>query len=481
LSYPSELSLTQINHTATLDSILKVVLDIQARVSAWEAGGAGAGAGGGGAGESTEVTISPAVKAYDEFIGAFVTPLVASSKVLGPEGEKIGDFLEKGFAKFSREFIFMASQNKKPQKSTDLNAWKEELTALVKAVGAFKDNRSAFANLMSALNEAVQCLSWLFVEGATAPFIENFLDGTLFWSNKVLVAEKKKGEEGVKYVTWCNQFKDLLQNLVKYAKANCTTGMVWNNKGATTYSKGGAPAPSAPSTSTSAPAPSVSAPVVAEAPKPVVAKADIFAGIQSIDQSSGKTAGLKKVDKSEMTHKNEALRASGVVKSSGPAKKEAAAKPAVLVLNASKWQCEYQVETCEITITDSKQDVYIFGCVGATIIIKGKFKSLAVDGCKKTAVVLDSVISTVEVVNCKSQKIQVLGNAPACAVDKTDGFQIYLSKDSHTTQIVTSKCSDMNANFELGDGEWKECPIPEQFVSTFKAGVFSTTISDLYH
>lgn len=470
---------------ATLDSILKVVLDIQTRVSALEAGGAGGSApapsSGGASGSAEPAALSPAVKAYDEFVTTFVSPLVASSKAMAcPEGDKIGDFLDQAFNKYTRDFIYMSSQNKKP-KSTDLGAWKDELGAIVKAVNTFKDSRSPFINLMSALAEAVQCLSWVFQDGPTAPFIENFLDGTLFWSNKVLVIKKKEGEAGAVYVKWCGQFKDMLQNLIKYCKAHATTGIVYNPKGGSSYTKGGAPAaPTASAAATPTPV-LAAAPKVESAPAVVMDKGSIFAGIQGIDQSSGKTAGLRKVENSEKTYKNAELRESSVVKAKEPLKKEAAAKPASLKLAGTKWNCEYQVGACEIITEGTKQEVYVFGCVGAVITVKGKFKSIVIDGCKKTALVMDSVISTVEVVNCKNQKVQVLGNVPAVAVDKTDGFQVYLSKDSHHTQIVTSKCSDMNANFEMPDGEWKEYPIPEQFVSKFAAEKLTTTISDLYH
>ncbi len=50
--------------------------------------------------------------------------------------------------------------------------------------------------------------------------------------------------------------------------------------------------------------PSAAKPAAASAAAAPAAKVDIFAGIKSIDQSSGKTAGLRKVEKSEMTHKN---------------------------------------------------------------------------------------------------------------------------------------------------------------------------------
>jgi len=39
-----------------------------------------------------------------------------------------------------------------------------------------------------------------------------------------------------------------------------------------------------------------------------------------------------------------------------------------------------------VTIRDKGDTVYIYGCVGATINVTGKCKSIVVDGCKKTKV-----------------------------------------------------------------------------------------------
>ncbi|CAN0559581.1 unnamed protein product, partial [Ectocarpus sp. 12 AP-2014] len=83
--------------------------------------------------------------------------------------------------------------------------------------------------------------------------------------------------------------------------------------------------------------------------------------------------------------------------------------------------------------------VYIYGCVDATIDIKGKCKMVAIDGCKKTKVLLDDAISSVELVNCQRIQVQVRGSVPSVAVDKTDGFLCYLGKDGLETTFVTSK------------------------------------------
>ena len=77
----------------------------------------------------------------------------------------------------------------------------------------------------------------------------------------------------------------------------------------------------------------------------------------------------------------------------GPAKLEF--QPA-----GSKWVVENQASPQRIEIQSMKETVYIFGCVGATIEVVGKCKSIVVDGCKKTQVYFDAVMASCEVVNC---------------------------------------------------------------------------------
>lgn len=66
------------------------------------------------------------------------------------------------------------------------------------------------------------------------------------------------------------------------------------------------------------------------------------------------------------------------------------------------------------------------------------------DSCKKTGVVLDSVVSSVEFVNCQSVQMQVLNKVPTVSIDKTDGCQIYLNDQSLDVSIVSAKSSEMN-------------------------------------
>lgn len=63
-------------------------------------------------------------------------------------------------------------------------------------------------------------------------------------------------------------------------------------------------------------------------------------------------------------------------------------------------------------------------------------------------------------------KIQVLGSVPTINIDKTDGIQVFLSKDSLNTEIITAKSSEMNICIPKDD-EYEELPVPEQFVTRF--------------
>jgi adenylyl cyclase-associated protein len=95
------------------------------------------------------------------------------------------------------------------------------------------------------------------------------------------------------------------------------------------------------------------------------------------------TKGLRKVDKSEMTHKNPALRAGSTVpaekrpplpkKPTKPASLQAK-KPAKFALEGNKWMVEYQENEPGLTVEDVEisQTVNLFGCKNTTVVIKGK-------------------------------------------------------------------------------------------------------------
>lgn len=120
----------------------------------------------------------------------------------------------------------------------------------------------------------------------------------------------------------------------------------------------------------------------------------------------------------------------------------------------------------------------MFKCQDSTLQIKGKLNSIIVDSCKKVAVVFDDVVSSIEFVNCQSVQAQVMGKCPTVSVDKTDGFMMYLSKDSLDAEIITAKSSEMNVLVPKADGDFEEFPLPEQFKTTWNGKKFTTGITE---
>ena len=157
-------------------------------------------------------------------------------------------------------------------------------------------------------------------------------------------------------------------------------------------------------------------------------------------------------------------------------------KPPRCELVQNKWMVENQTDRLELEVK-MNHVVYIVNCVGASVVIKGKAKSVVVDGCKKTTVIFDSCLSTLEVVNCKQCKAQCLINLHVAAIDKTDGFTLYVHRSCvDSVRITTSKSSDMNVSFpsEADEQDWIELPIPEQYVHTIQKDKLKTEVSDLY-
>jgi len=221
--------------------------------------------------------------------------------------------------------------------------------------------------------------------------------------------------------------------------------------------------------------------------------AGIGAVFADLNRGTDVTKGLRKVDKSEMTHKNPELRASSVVPpapASSPTKrpirpsKPAALqgkKPAKFALEGNKWVIEYQENESGLVVPDAQlsQTVNLYGCKNITIQVKGKVNAVNLVNCTKTSILVESVISSVSLTNSPSFALQITGMAPTIQIDSTDSGQIYLSKACLGVEILTAKCSAINVSLPV-DGEeegiFVERAIPEMLRTTVAGGKLVTSI-----
>uniref|UniRef100_A0A915PJH0 Adenylyl cyclase-associated protein n=1 Tax=Setaria digitata TaxID=48799 RepID=A0A915PJH0_9BILA len=466
---------------------------------------------------NASVEAPPSVVQYDDAVDEPLQRLLKLSADIGGDLQTVGNKLSALFTE-QRNFIWLAAGQKEPS-TNELQAKLRPLVKLMEDLSTFKESKrnTPLFNHISAASEGVQALGWLTVKPTPAPFIKDMLDASIFFVNRVLKEhkdDKVRCHEAVimgvllTHTDWAKSWSDVLNALQKYVRQVHTTGLVWNSCPGT---KPPAFAMQVSSNSTSSAPPPPPPPVLPAGQ--FFAFPHLFAAISSgtnatTDKAADRTAlfaeinageeitkRLKKVTPDMQTHKNPSLRSQNEVAGTRETKPELTAatgtssiqkqedKPPKLWLeNGRQWNVEYHKnnDNVVVEIGDMKQTVYVFKCENSVIQVRGKINSITLDSCKKTSIVFDSLLSQIEVINCQSVQVQTLGAMPTLSIQKTDGCQVYLSKDSMNAEIITSKSSEMNVLVPSAeDGDFVEFPVPEQFKTVYDGKKLQTTVSDI--
>ncbi|TFL07346.1 adenylate cyclase associated N terminal-domain-containing protein [Pterulicium gracile] len=390
-----------------------------------------------------------------------------------------------------RDFIALAASCHKPKDQTALGELlgplQKDITAITHFVETHRQDREYF-NHFQTLGAAAPFAAWVAGDTKPGPYVEEMKNSSTFYGNKVIKDFKEKEP---KHVEWVRSLNSLLDKTRAYVMEHHTTGLVWNPKGvspsefqasasAKGASGGGAPPPPPP------PPPPAAAPTASAA-----AAGGAGAVFAELNRGEDVTKGLRKVDKSEMTHKNPSLRASSASPvPSSPAKKPtrplkpaslSGKKPAKFALEGNKWMLEYQENENGLIIEDGQnnQIVNLFGLKNSTVQIKGKVNAVTLVNCTKVSILVESVISSISVTKSPSFVIQITGSAPTIQIDSTDSGQIYLSETSLGVEITTAKCSSINVNLPVEgeeQGVFQEQSMPEMLKTTIVKGKLVTSI-----
>ncbi|KAH8681268.1 adenylate cyclase associated N terminal-domain-containing protein [Xylariales sp. PMI_506] len=440
------------------------------------------------------------VEEFDAFISNSVGKYVqASNKLGGLIAEQAAKVLE-GF-KQERRFLLIATKAKKPDLAgAEMAAYQELLKPIneaLMAVGSLKESNrgSPVFSQLSAVAEGIMVLAWVTVDNRPYKHVEESLGSAQFFGNRVLKEHKDKDADQVE---WIQSFYQVFRDLAEYVKQYFPNGIVWNPKGQSAaevaknipVSSGAAapgPPPPPPAGGLPPPPPPPGPPPVLqikeEKAEPATSGSGLNAVFSELNKGSDVTKGLRKVDKSEMTHKNPSLRASSTVsgetsprgKSPAPGKKPKpesmrVKKPPRKELDGNKWTIENfekHHEPIEIDASMS-QSILISKCSHTTVIIRGKANAVTIENTSRLSLVVDSLVSTVDVVKSANFALQVMGSLPTILLDQLDGAQVYLSKESIATRIFSSKSAGINLNIISGDDEdYKELPLPSQISSYY--------------
>ncbi|KAJ7109225.1 cyclase-associated protein [Mycena epipterygia] len=429
--------------------------------------------------------VPQSVIAFDELVieGKLKPFLQLTRSFAGQSVIEIVAILEKQFEGL-RSLLLLSGSCQQPDKE-DIEKLLVPIQANIEAITRCKDagrkDRDWFQHI-TIVGDGGLGVAWI-VNPKPGPYIAEIKESVVYNGNRVIKEFKEKDQ---KHVEWVRSFIAILEAMRYYVVEHHTTGLAWNKRGITvaefnarTTTGGGAPPPPPPPPPAAAP----SAPGGGGA-------AAVFA---ELNRGEEVTKGLRKVDKSEMTHKNPALRASSVVPSSTgatapkkpikPSKPSSLSgkKPAKFALEGKNWSIEYQENESSLTVDDCQlnQAVNIFGCKHSTILIKGKVNAVTLVNCVKTSVLVDSVVSSISVTSSPSFALQITGSAPMIQLDSTDSGQIYLSKASLGVEITTAKCSAINVSLPVEgeeDGVFEEQAVPEMLKTVVKDGKLVTSV-----
>ncbi|KAK2830375.1 hypothetical protein Q5P01_018306 [Channa striata] len=416
--------------------------------------------------------LSQCLEAFDVLLRGPVSDYLKYSQAIGSEVEKHAEMVNNAL-QTQRTFLKIAATHQEPAQ-TELRDLLKPISDHIQEIQNYREqNRgSSLFNHLSAVSESIPALGWVAVSQKPGPYVKEMNDSATFYTNRVL---KDYKESDSRHVDWARSYLSIWTEMQSFIKQHHTTGLVWSKSG-----------PIAPSSffdhPTESSVPCVPPPPPPPGPPPVFtdddsqpqtgsAAAQHSALFAQLNQGMDITKGLKHVSDDKKTHKNPNLRSQATptkTKTTGHVNKPGAAiqkRPPLLELEGKKWRVENFEQKHDLVIeeTELKQVVYVFSCNNSTLQIKGKINSIIIDNCKKLGLVFENVVGIVEIINSKAIQLQVLGSVPTISINKTEGCQVYLSKDSLNCDIVSAKSSEMNIMVPEGDDDYREFPVPEQF------------------
>ncbi|XP_068603025.1 adenylyl cyclase-associated protein 2 isoform X2 [Brachionichthys hirsutus] len=409
------------------------------------------------------------LEVFDVIVDGPVSDYLSISRAIGREVETHAEMVSKAL-QTQRTFLKMAATHQEPAK-TELHDLLKPISDHIQEIQSFRErNRgSSLFNHLSAVSESIPALGWVAVCQKPGPYVKEMNDAAIFYTNRVL-----KDYKETRHVDWVRAYLSIWTEMQSFIKQHHTTGLLWSKSGPIAPPSFFDPPkiPAAPCPPPPPPPPPGPPPVFTDDGSEVgSAAAQHSALFAQLNQGMDITKDLKHVSDDQKTHKNPDLHVQPApikTKTTASEKSSKAAvqkRPPLLELEGKKWRVENFEKKQDLVIdeTELKQVVYVFNCSNSTLQIKGKINSIIVDNCKKLGLVFEKVVGIVEIINSKAIKLQVLGTVPTISINKTEGCQVYLSKDSLNCHIVSAKSSEMNIMVPQGDDDYREFPVPEQY------------------
>lgn len=98
----------------------------------------------------------------------------------------------------------------------------------------------------------------------------------------------------------------------------------------------------------------------------------------------------------------------------------------------------------EVNPESMNQSVMIENCEKINVRISGKVSAVAINRCKRLKLEVGDVVSSIEATSTMNSELFLRGKAPTVTLDSSEGIRLHLSELSRETQVLSSKCAEIN-------------------------------------
>uniref|UniRef100_A0A4W5LLF7 Cyclase associated actin cytoskeleton regulatory protein 2 n=1 Tax=Hucho hucho TaxID=62062 RepID=A0A4W5LLF7_9TELE len=425
---------------------------------------------------------SQCMEAFDLLLMGPLSEYLKNSRAIGEDVEKHAEMVNNAL-QLQRSFLKMAITHQEPAQM-ELADLLKPISDKIQEIQNFREHNrgSNQFNHLSAVSESIPALGWVAVSQKPVPYVKEMNDAAIFYTNRVLKDYKDLDK---RHVEWVRSYLSIWTELQAFIKQYHTTGLVWSKTGPIAPPSLFAPAPGGPCPPPPPPPPGLPPVFTGEPPKADSTTAQHSALFTQLNQGEAITKGtLKHISKDQMTHKNPALRSQGGGHHASPPKSRNPGgssnkappqkQPPLLELEGKKWRVVRYLLSC-LACQASNLFYYLHSGLGRLL---SKCNPLVTYNCKKLGLVFDNVVGIVEVINSKDIQLQVMGRVPTISINKTEGCQVYLSKDALDCEIISAKSSEMNILVPQDD-DYREFPVPEQFKTVWEGSKLVTEPTEI--
>ena len=117
-------------------------------------------------------------------------------------------------------------------------------------------------------------------------------------------------------------------------------------------------------------------------------------------------------------------------------------------------------------------------------VIKGKVKAVLGEGLKNCAIVVDNVVTAIELMNCQGVNVQITGKASQFITDRCEKTGLYLSEEGKGIKILTTNSITTVINFPANEedengNDTRSLPIFETWQTVIEGDNLSSAPLDL--